>query len=422
MRILINDHAGHPFQVQLSRALAQRGHEVAHTFTADLQTPRGALSKNGDDPVNLAVQPIRLKKPFSRYGLVDRFLQERELGQALAAYVRKWRPEVVISANTPIGSQKILVESCRELKAGFIFWLQDVLGTGIKTNVSKKLPGIGHLVGEYYIWQEHRLLKKSQAVVAITEDFVPVLKKAGVRDERIHVIHNWAPLQEVPVLPKENPWSLEHGLHKTFNFIYSGTLGMKHNPRLLVDLARAFAGEKQVRVVVISEGLGAGFLEEQKKKRGLDNLVLMGFQPFEQVPLVQGAADVLVAILEPDAGVFAVPSKVLTYLCARRSLLLAVPPENLAARIVSGQGAGIVAAPGDGEAFMDGARRLWRDAALRQKMAANGRQYAEKTFDIEHIADRFEGIIQGVKEKKPRRHKGHEGRENLFVKTCQPRN
>jgi glycosyltransferase involved in cell wall biosynthesis len=396
MRILINDHAGHPFQVQLSRTLAQRGHQVAHTFTADLQTPRGALSKNGDDPENLTVQPIRLKKPFYRYGLVDRFLQERELGQALAAYVRKWQPEVVVSANTPIGSQKILAECCQNIGTGFIFWLQDVLGTGIKNNVSKKLPGIGHLVGDYYIRQENRLLKKSQAVVAITEDFEPVLKKAGVDADRIHVVENWAPLDEVPVVDKDNDWSKSQDLVQTFNFIYSGTLGMKHNPQLLVDLAQEFAGQDQVRVVVISEGLGAEFLAEQKKKLGLDNLILLEFQPFEQVPQVQGAADVLIAILEPDAGVFAVPSKVLTYLCARRPLLLALPLENLAARIVAENKAGVVGDSGDSQAFVQGARQLRQDQELRERMAENGRKYAEERFDIEKIADRFEEIIHGV--------------------------
>ena len=38
MRILVHDYAGHPFQVQLSRALAQRGHDVLHAYCASLQT------------------------------------------------------------------------------------------------------------------------------------------------------------------------------------------------------------------------------------------------------------------------------------------------------------------------------------------------------------------------------------------------
>jgi len=45
MRILINDHAGHPFQVQLSRSLAAREHRVLHTvywgFPQDRLQPAG---------------------------------------------------------------------------------------------------------------------------------------------------------------------------------------------------------------------------------------------------------------------------------------------------------------------------------------------------------------------------------------------
>ena len=59
----------------------------------------------------------------------------------------------------------------------------------------------------------------------------------------------------------------------------------------------------------------------------MKSLRFMGFQPFEALPDVLGSADVLVAILEADAGVFSVPSKVLSYfsllgpfysLCPRR--------------------------------------------------------------------------------------------------------
>jgi hypothetical protein len=33
MRILISDYSGHPFQVQLSRELARRGHGVTHSYS-----------------------------------------------------------------------------------------------------------------------------------------------------------------------------------------------------------------------------------------------------------------------------------------------------------------------------------------------------------------------------------------------------
>jgi hypothetical protein len=43
MRIAVCDYCGHPFQVQLSRQLARRGHDVLHLHSADFVTPKGAV-------------------------------------------------------------------------------------------------------------------------------------------------------------------------------------------------------------------------------------------------------------------------------------------------------------------------------------------------------------------------------------------
>lgn len=130
MKILIYDHAGHPFQVQLSRSLASRGHQVLHTYTADLQTPRGTVQGNVKDPSTFTIAPLALSSPFSRYGLVQRFVKEKELGRRLQAKVNEFKPNVVISANTPLGAQAMLVNGSRSNGADFVFWLQDLLWVG----------------------------------------------------------------------------------------------------------------------------------------------------------------------------------------------------------------------------------------------------------------------------------------------------
>jgi len=90
-----------------------------------------------------------------------------------------------------------------------------------------------------------------------------------------------------------------------------------------------------VRVVVISEGPGVEWLRERKVAEGLNNLILLPFQNFKEMPDVLAASDVLMAVLEPEAGIFSVPSKVLTYHCAGKPVLGGIPAENLAARIIS---------------------------------------------------------------------------------------
>ena len=109
----------------------------------------------------------------------------------------------------------------------------------------------------------------------------------------------------------------------------------------------------------------------------------------------------LVAILEPEAGVFSVPSKVLTYHCAGRPILGSIPAENLAARIITREGSGVVTEPGDVDAFVEAARRLLADDELREDMGERARRYAEKAFDINRIGDEFEAVLESRPDLRP---------------------
>ena len=59
MRILVNDYAGHPFQLQLSRELARRGHTILHTYFADAKGPKGNLASPSDAGLGLTIAVFR---------------------------------------------------------------------------------------------------------------------------------------------------------------------------------------------------------------------------------------------------------------------------------------------------------------------------------------------------------------------------
>lgn len=393
MRILINDHAGHPFQVHLSRKLAARGHDVLHLYCASLQTPHGAIKKTKGDPNSFNVSGVHLSEDFNRYGLISRWRQEKELGKKLCKIANSFSPDVIISANTPLRTQSALLDVSRSLNAKFIYWVQDILGIAIRKNLIKKLSLLGNAIGKYLQFFEYQLLKNSDHIILISGDFKSYIPDKLSTTNKISIIENWAPIDELHRIPKENPWSKKHGLDNQFCFLYSGTLGMKHNPKILLNLALELRSQKNCCVATISEGLGAQYLSEKKKQYKLDNLLLFDFQPYDILPQVLGSANVLVAILEQNSGIFAIPSKVLTYLCAGKPLLLAVPHKNLAARIVSDNETGIVVSPTDEIGFIDAAISLMKDKNLRRYYALNGLEYARNTFEIEKITDKFEAII-----------------------------
>src|SRR5215471_8450595 len=81
LRIVVHDVSGHPFQVQLSRKLAARGHSVLHLFFESFQSPRGNVERMPSDPATFAIEGIRFERPFSKYNLLQRRADEIRYGK-----------------------------------------------------------------------------------------------------------------------------------------------------------------------------------------------------------------------------------------------------------------------------------------------------------------------------------------------------
>ena len=395
MRLFIHDFGGYAFILQLSKTLAQRGHQVCHAFYGSHQTtPPGVQQIQTGDIPNLEIKPIALSSVLDKYNFYKRFKQESEYGHVAARAIHDFKPDLVLSANTPLDAQKTLTKVCNDAGIPFIFWIQDLLGIAAYKILKRKIPVLGSLVGKHYIRLEDKLIKQSDAIVTITHEFSRLLSSLNKESSKpVYLIQNWAPLDQLPVVSKENRWSIENNLTDKFCFLYSGTLSMKHDPDVLLQLALAFKDDPDTRVVVVSQGLGANWLKEQVNVHNLTNLLVLPYQPVADLPDVLGTADVTVTLLDDAAGSYSVPSKVFTYMCAGRPLLMSAPLQNYAARLIKEHTLGFTSMPADTKDFLSHARRLKENADLRQKLGQNARTQAENLFDIDKIANTFEELF-----------------------------
>jgi len=387
MTILVHDYGGYAFITELSRWLAREG-AVVHAFNASVQTPKGLLERLPTDPVGLRFLPLRPAKPAAKGQFIARFWADRDYAAQLAAEVARLRPTVVLSANAPSTVNAALQRAAQRAGAVFIDWIQDLYGEAALRLLSRKIPVIGQVIGRWFRHLDHQVARHADGIMVIDEAFLAHAPAApGVVPV---VLPNWAPLDETPCLPKDNAWSRAQGLHDRPVFLYSGTLAMKHNPALLTALAAAVP---TAEVVVVSAGAGADWLRAEVERLALPNLRVLPFQAYTDLPAVLASADVLVAVLEPDAAVFSVPSKVCTYLCAGRALLLAVPAANRAARVVVNAGAGLVVEPDDYVGFAAAGANLLTNQAKRGAMGAAGRRRAEADFSIATIGSTVQYVI-----------------------------
>lgn len=388
MRILIHDYSGHPFQVQLSRHLAARGHRVRHAYSAAVETPRGPLAQQPGDPAGFEVAALATDRTLAKYRIGRRMAQELAYARELAQEIRRFRPDTVLSGNANPVVQRVAAAAAHRLGAGFVYWLQDLYAPALQDALRGRSATAARLAGPPGRRVESGALAASDGVVAISAAFAEAAAAAGVPSERIHTIPNWAPPLD---LPQDDgaAWRAAHGLEGRFVALYAGTLGQKHDSEALAALARHWRSDPDAAVVVASQGPGRAHLEQVREQEDLTNLHLMDFRSYAELPTALRAADVLLALLSPAGSGYAVPSKVLTGLRSGRPLLAAMPADNPASRTMTEANAGLVVPPDDHAAWCTAADDLRADPALRARLGANGAAWAEHAFAIEAIGARF---------------------------------
>ena len=396
MKIMVHDFVGHPFVFELSRGLARAGHEVRHLFFGDYPGPQGHGERLADDPPGYSIRRIAIDRPYATDRMATRLRGNLAYARRAAREIRDHRPDVVLSGNTPTEIQGALMRATRGCGGRFVFWMQDVYSLAVSSLLRGRWAGLGTAIGGAYRMLDRRQIRGSDALVLISDGFRPAVERLGAGATPVWTIPNWGTLDRIPRVPNDNEWSRAHGVHDRFVYLYSGTLGLKHDPDLLIRLARALEDDPSALVLVAAQGAGRAALDAHLAREPQPNLRVLDLQPISVFPDMLGAADVMVALLEADAGAFSVPSKILSYLCAGKPTLLSAPPDNGATHVIRDADAGTTVAAGDGDAFVRAALAMRADAGEARRQGDNARAYAERHFPIPAIVARFEEIFESL--------------------------
>ncbi len=392
MRVLVHDYSGHPFQVELSAELARRGHDVTHSWCEAHVSGKGNLGGSED----LLFESIGRGEVIEKLSFKRRLVQEMRYGVQLSRQVRRRRPDVVLFGNVPVPMMAVVTLFLLVTRTPWVSWQQDVQGVAMRSFAGTKLSRAFLVFAAVAGWAERWCNRKAHAIVVIAESFVEVHRSWGTADKTT-VIPNWAPLGELVPTPRDNKWAVEHDLADVPNLVYSGTLGLKHNPRLLVQVARAVRERgTPVHLTVITEGNAVEELADEASKLDVP-ITLLPFQPYERLSEVLGSGDVLMVVLDKSAGAFSVPSKTLSYLCAARPILGLMPDENLAAHLIDAAG-GCVLSPDRTSipAAADWVTEVLDDNDMWDKLGRRARELAEREFELSLCASKFEEILLRV--------------------------
>ena len=391
-KILIHDYAGHPFQFDLSRELSIK-YQVLHCYNGSNNTPQGKTKKIEGDLDTFDICPIVLSKKIDKSSFVKRWFQEFTYGIQLLKVINKYKPDIILSTNTPLEAQFMVLIYSKIKKIRHIFWLQDMIAFSASVILKKRNKLLGKLIGGYFSLLEKAIAKFSNFTIVTMESHIKIVESWNVNREKIVLINNWATLDDFPVKEKENKWAKKYEYHNKFIFMWTGSMGLKHSPEHFIDLSYHFKKVENVKIVVVSESDGAKWLKQKKDELSINNLDILPYQDFSDVPDMMATADCLICLVGNDVADAHIPSKFLSYMCAKRSIILGIKESNFAAVIAKKYKCALLCDPENTEFFLNHADTLYRNKILRSKLANSARKYAENNFLISKISQQFEAVL-----------------------------
>lgn len=312
---------------------------------------------------------------------------------ALAAVLRRRRPDVVLTMSPP-------------LTLGLAGWVAARLRRSVCVfNVQDIFPDVAIEVGAVTGPRLIRLLRRLESFVYRRADAVTVLStdlaenvvaKIGTQDPaKVRVIPNFVDTGRITPAHRMTSYRAEIEAGDRPLVMYAGNLGFSQPLDLMIETARRWAprGDDLSDVRFVINGAGSERNRLEALAADVESVSFVDLQPPERLPEVLASADVHLILLREGLARSSVPSKLYSILAAGRPVFASIDPGTEVTRVLADNDCGRAVPPGDLDAFDTGLAELVRDQAGRAAMGERGRTFVETWVSPAGVASAYEALF-----------------------------
>ncbi|HEY0273305.1 MAG TPA: glycosyltransferase family 4 protein [Chitinophaga sp.] len=317
------------------------------------------------------------------------FIRFHLLGLGIGWSLKKF--DVVLSPSPPltIGVVACLIAGLRGGKA--IYNVQEIypdfaINQGIIKNgfLVRVLKGI-----------EKFVYNRSVAVVTIDQKFSDIIRSRFKDPRKLHVIPNFVDTQLYAPGERHNTFTAKYGLDDKFVVAYAGNIGFAQNWEPVLYAAEKLA-HLPVHFLVVGDGVRKAWLREQITARGIQNILLLDYQPREYMPLINASADIHTIVMSAEMDNDGFPSKIYTILSSGRPVIVSTgkdsPLSNLLQKTKRPRTVGL----NDNAAYAAAIEKAYEERALLPQEGLEGRAFIQEHFSKEAVALQYHRLIQQV--------------------------
>lgn len=211
----------------------------------------------------------------------------------------------------------------------------------------------------------------------------------------VTIVPNWEDLSHFPADANPSAWvkAKELGLDGKFVIVYLGNMGYGHGFETVLDAAEKLRDEP-VRFLFVAAGRRWQSVNDEKNRRGLDNIVMHGYVPKDQTPSVMASSHAALVTLRDDILGIMSPSKIHANLGAGLPLLYVGPPTSNVDEAIKHHGCGVSLRHGQVNELVDFVRRLIRDESYRADLRVRARRAFDSSYCDQATLPLFDAIIE----------------------------
>ncbi len=273
-------------------------------------------------------------------------------------------------------------------RAPVVFWVLDLWPETLAAIGVVRSPRLLGLVGRLVSF----IYNRCTLVLGQSRGFQASIAQYCADPDKIRYFPSWSepvfaqadvvPAPEVPSLPG------------VFSVLFAGNIGEAQDLPAVLEAAMRLKNNPGVRWLIVGDGRKSDWLQEEVRRRGLEERVLLlGRHPVERMPSFYAQADALLVSLKKDP-VFSltIPGKVQSYLQSGIPLLGMLDGEG--AQVIRSAEAGLVCNAGDSAGLADAVLALSSlSPDQRAAMGRKGRDYAHREFDRDMLMERLEQLL-----------------------------
>ena len=244
-------------------------------------------------------------------------------------------------------------------------------------------------------WIEKVVYDHSKRVGVVTRGFTENLVAKGVPRGKVSLLPDWVePDLYDSTRVDRDAVRRKHGLEGRYVVSFLGNFGLLMGLEKILETARIVKEtDPQVLFWFVGKGVALPMMEERIREWGLDNVVIIPYQPREMVPSLLAASDALIVTYRQDAITrITVPSKIYEYMSSARPVVAGV--EGVIREIIGEAGCGLVSEARDPREMAGFISRLKADPELSRTMGEKGRRYASEHFSFAKVAADYERTVR----------------------------